>query len=69
MGDPALRLDEREDTLLRLRDVLARVPISRTAWYRLVANGEAPAPIHLGRSALWRASEIATWIASLAATK
>lgn len=55
------------DVLLRLEDVLSRISISRSAWHRLVATGEAPKPVHLGRCALWRASELNAWIASIKA--
>ncbi len=62
----AERLPE-EDSLLRIGEVLKRVSVGRTSWYRLIAKGEAPAPVHLGSAALWRASEISAWIASLKA--
>jgi len=53
------------DALLRIREVLARIPLSKTSWYRLVTRGEAPAPVHLGSSVFWRAREISAWLASL----
>lgn len=54
-----------DDYLLRLPEVLKRVPVSRASWYRLVQRGEAPKPVHLGNMALWRESTIRAWIASL----
>lgn len=56
-----------EDFLLRLPEVLKRVPISKASWYRLIQRGEAPKPVHLGNMSVWRASEISAWIASLKA--
>ena len=63
----AVSLPPTDDSLLRLGEVLKRVPVSRASWYRLVARGEAPKPVHLGSSVLWRASEIAAWMAALKA--
>ncbi len=46
-------------TLLRLREVLKRVPVSRSTWYAGVAQGRFPRPVRLGaRSVAWRASDI-----------
>lgn len=46
-------------TLLRLREVLRRVPVSRSTWYAGVAQGRFPQPVRLGaRSVAWRASDI-----------
>ena len=56
------------NTLLRLRDVIARVAISRTRVYELIARGEFPAPYKIGtKSARWKASEIDAWIEALGA--
>ena len=46
--------------LLRLPDVLALFPVSRSAWWEGIAEGKFPKPIKLGgpRSVAWRASEI-----------
>lgn len=56
-----------EDFLIRIGEVLKRVPVGRTTWYRLIAEGQAPKPVHLGSTACWRASEISAFIASLKA--
>lgn len=47
------------DRLLRLRDVLRRFPVSRSAWYAGIANGLYPKPVRIGRrSVAWRDSDI-----------
>lgn len=45
--------------LLRLKEVLALYPISRTSWYDGVKMGLYPQPVRLGKKTVaWRASEI-----------
>ncbi|MCF8039877.1 MAG: AlpA family phage regulatory protein [Desulfohalobiaceae bacterium] len=47
------------DRLLRLRQVLQRVPVSRSAWYLGIRSGRYPAPVRLGpRTSAWRESEV-----------
>lgn len=54
------------ETLLRLPQVLARFPVSRSGWYAGVKCGKFPAPIKTGpRTAMWRASEIDSLIAAI----
>ena len=48
--------------LLRLSDVLGRVAIKRSAWYAMVAAGQAPQPVHCGRCAAWPENEINAWV-------
>lgn len=52
------------ESLLRLRAVCDATGLSRSAIYRLVAEGRFPKPIHpLGpRTAAWLASEVQNWI-------
>ena len=51
--------------LLRLREVLARVGLSRSSLYRLEGLGRFPARVKLSQSAsAWRENEVAAWIAS-----
>lgn len=53
------------EQMYRIRDVLKRVPISRTLWYRMVAEGSAPAPVKLSeRTSLWRAEDVNAWLRS-----
>jgi len=45
--------------LLRLKQVLSRIPISRSAWYSGIKNGKYPKPVKLGlRISAWREEEI-----------
>ena len=54
-----------DDPLLRLPEVLKRVPVSRSHWWAGVASGRYPAPVRLSvRCVAWRASSIRTLIAS-----
>jgi prophage regulatory protein len=48
--------------LMRLPDVLATVGLGKSAWYALVAAGQAPKPVHIGRSAAWVDHEIAAFV-------
>ncbi|NUY34925.1 AlpA family phage regulatory protein [Paraburkholderia sp. JPY303] len=48
-----------QDSLLRLPEVLALIPVSRATWYAGVKSGRYPAAVSLGpRCVAWRASEI-----------
>ena len=51
-------------TLLRLRDVLARVGLKRSTVYARISNGSFPRPVPLGtpRAVAWVASEVDEWI-------
>ena len=47
------------DSLLRLPEVLALIPVSRSTWYAGVQNGRYPRPVSLGpRCVAWKASDI-----------
>ena len=47
------------DRLLRAKEVLAIIPISRSSWYKGVKEGRYPQPIKLGpRTTCWRESDI-----------
>ncbi|WP_081619399.1 AlpA family transcriptional regulator [Thioalkalivibrio sp. ALJ9] len=50
------------ERLLRLRDVLHRTSLSRSAWYALIQRGEAPAPVKVGSAARWPESVVDSWI-------
>ena len=51
--------------LLRVRDVLDRVPFSRTTLWRRVRAGSFPAPVRLGeRIVAWREVDIREWVES-----
>jgi len=48
-----------ENKLLRVKDVLKIIPISRSAWWLGVRKGRYPRPIKLGpRTTCWRLSDI-----------
>lgn len=52
--------------LLRLPEVLARVPISRSSWWEGCRAGRFPQPIKIGpRTTVWRAEDIDAFIESL----
>ena len=56
------------EKLLRLSEVLTRVPISRSAWYAGVKDGKFPPPIKLGpKTSAWRESDVNRLIQELAA--
>lgn len=47
------------DRLLRLTEVLQRIPVSRSTWYQGIKMGRYPKGIQLGaRAVAWRASDI-----------
>ena len=51
--------------LLRLRDLLKVVPISRSVIYDMVKRGEFPKPVKVGpRAVAWRMSDVRDWIDS-----
>ena len=60
-----------ETELLRTKDVLQRVPFSRTTLWRRVRDGEFPPPVRLGgpnsRIVAWRAADIDEWEQGLVA--
>ena len=52
-------MQNQQDSLLRLPEVLALVPVSRATWYAGVKSGRYPRAVTLGpRCVAWRASEI-----------
>ena len=51
--------------ILRMREVLRQIGVSRSTVYNLMAKGDFPKPIRIGAQAVgWRASDIEAWIAS-----
>ena len=48
---------------LRLPQILAIIPISKSAWWEGCRTGRFPKPVKLGpRTTVWRAEEIAAFI-------
>ena len=53
---------------LRLPQVLALIPVSRSAWWAGCKSGRYPKPVKLGpRTTAWRASDIAALLEKLTA--
>lgn len=51
--------------LLKIKDVLAHVPVSRSQLYAMIATGKFPRPIHLGGSgSFWVEDELTAWLDS-----
>ena len=49
--------------LLKVREVIAKVGLSRGHLYRMIAAGEFPKPVPLSaRARAWRSDEIDHWI-------
>jgi predicted DNA-binding transcriptional regulator AlpA len=50
--------------LIRIKDVLDRIHISRSQLYNMIAAGELPKQLHVGggQAAFWVESEIDGWI-------
>ncbi len=58
------------DSILRARDVHARVGLSRTTIWRLVRQGQFPIPRRLTANTIgWLASEVEAWMASRVPTR
>lgn len=48
-----------ENSLLRLPQVLALIPISRSSWWAGCKSGRFPKPVKIGpRTSTWRGSDI-----------
>ncbi|PZP93738.1 MAG: DNA-binding protein [Variovorax paradoxus] len=55
--------------LLRLHEVLTRVPVSRAAFYSGMQTGLYPRPVRIGkRTVAWRESDIDSCIAAMNAS-
>lgn len=50
--------------LLRLKEVLSLIPVSRSTFYSGVSVGRFPAPIKNGKISFWRSEDIAACIAN-----
>lgn len=54
---------ENEDLrMLRIEQVTDLFPVSRVTLYRLIKTGDFPEPVKMGRTSLWRCSELKRWI-------
>lgn len=58
-GGEIMPTPEHTKGLLRLRQILELIPISRSAWWAGCKSGRYPKPIKLGpRTAVWKAADI-----------
>lgn len=58
------------EKILKLKEVVDIVGLSRSSVYTLIQRGEFPRPIKMSmRSSGWLRSEIETWIASRASSR
>lgn len=58
---------EPPETFLRLPQVLARVPVSKSTLWGWVRAGKFPKPIKLGpMTTVWRESDVSAWTAAAA---
>lgn len=48
--------------LLRLKDVLKIVPVSKATWYNILKQSNAPKTHKLGGVALWEKSDVERWL-------
>jgi len=57
-----------EERLMRLPEVMHRIPYSRAKIYEMIARNEFPAPVKLGggRASFWRQSEVDRFISEKA---
>ncbi|WP_100640740.1 helix-turn-helix transcriptional regulator [Alteromonas facilis] len=51
--------------LIRLPEVLNRLPISKSAWWAGIQSGKFPKPVKIGRTSAWDETEINQLITSL----
>lgn len=51
--------------LIRLREVMQLVPLSKAKIYALIQNGEFPRPKKIGGSSLWSVEEVSNYINNL----
>ena len=51
-----------DKNLLRLKQVIDRVPFGKSKIWAMVANEEFPQPIKIGRATFWVESEINEWV-------
>lgn len=58
------------EVLLRHKEVLARVRVSKVTLWRMRADGAFPEPVKVSqRSVRWRQSDVDAWMASLHTAK
>jgi predicted DNA-binding transcriptional regulator AlpA len=59
-----------ESAFLRLPQVLALIPVSKSTWWQGCKSGRFPKPVKLGpRITAWRSADIADLVAKLSRTE
>jgi predicted DNA-binding transcriptional regulator AlpA len=62
-------IQNKENRLLRVKQVLELVPVSKSSWWAGVKSGKYPASVKLGeRTTCWRLSEIMALIEAAGVT-
>jgi prophage regulatory protein len=51
-----------KDKLIKMKDVMDRIPLSRPSIYRLVKEEKFPKYIKIGGGTFWLESDINSWI-------
>ena len=51
--------------LLTIQETADMIGVSKRHFHRLYMNGEAPAPVRLGRLTRWRMSDLDKWLNDL----
>jgi predicted DNA-binding transcriptional regulator AlpA len=51
-----------QENLLRLREVIKIVPLSRPTIYRRIQQGKFPAPLKDGRCSMWEESKVRAYV-------
>jgi predicted DNA-binding transcriptional regulator AlpA len=55
-----------ERELLKIKDVLKIIPVSKATWYNGIRNGRYPKPVKIGLKAVaWRKQDIDDFLKSL----
>lgn len=50
------------DKPLRIEELASQLNIHRTTLLRLVARGEFPAPVKIGKASIWFEADVRNWI-------
>jgi len=53
-----MQYDSNIDRFLDLHDCLEITKLGKSAWYRLIKEGKAPAPIKIGRKSVWSLNQV-----------
>jgi prophage regulatory protein len=54
-----------EDRLLKIKDALQIIPISKSAFWERVKGGTLPKPVKIGASTFWKYSDLMVFIANM----